>query len=236
MECIAARDLGLASIRHSAHAFPTALKLGFAFQNLVFVFFVLESWSQRRKAVYYLLGHTACKTEGCLCWALALTKIWAWDSNDIRNTAPREVEPGHTVTGGGLLQLNQCVSRRGGALCSLCSAPRILARWCLSALCHCLSLHPISLRAGTGYSLVLQESKGTQDFTQSLIFENWGLSKYLEALSWNAKTEQRDLSFHLRGWEREVCLFASYLLEFEYWESICKGWMRAPCHLHRTRP
>lgn len=56
--------------------FPTALKLGFAFQNLVFVFFVLESWSQRRKAVYYLLGHTACKTEGCLCWALlAVTKI-----------------------------------------------------------------------------------------------------------------------------------------------------------------
>ena len=51
--------------------FPTALalKLGFAFQNLVFVLFVLESWSQRQKAVYYLLGHTARKREGCLCWA-----------------------------------------------------------------------------------------------------------------------------------------------------------------------
>lgn len=48
---------------------PTALKLGFAFQNLVFVLFVLESWSQRQKAVYYLLGHATCKREGCLCRA-----------------------------------------------------------------------------------------------------------------------------------------------------------------------
>lgn len=49
----------------------------------------------------------------------------------------------------------------------------ILPQRCLSLLCYYLSLHPISLgegRGGTG--LVLQESKGTQDFTYSLIVEN----------------------------------------------------------------
>lgn len=56
---------------------------------------------------------------------------------------------------------------------------------------HNLSLHPISLGEGKGYRLVLQESKGTQGLTRSLIVENRGLSKYLEALSWNAKTEQQ---------------------------------------------
>lgn len=37
---------------------------------------------------------------------------------------------------------------------------------------HYLSLHPISLGEGKGYRLVLQESKGTQGFTRSLILEN----------------------------------------------------------------
>lgn len=165
---------------------------------------------------------------------LALTKIWAWDSNDILNTAPKEVEPGHTVTRRhGLLQLNQWVSRRGGALVSLVLRSTDTSRWCLSALCHYLSLHPISLRAGTGYSLVLHESKGTQDFTQSLIFENWGLSKYLEALSWNAKTEQRGF-FSLRGWEREVCLFASYLLEFNTERVYAKAEGTMPSSQNKT--
>lgn len=87
------------------------------------------------------------------------------------------------------MQLNQQISCRGGL-----SVPR--ARWklpgrCLLVLCYYLSLHPISLRAGTGYSLVLHESKGTQDFTQSLIFETEGYlntwKHFLGMLRWSSE-------------------------------------------------
>lgn len=101
---------------------------------------------------------------------------------------------------------------------------RILPKWCLSILGHTTSacILPV-LGKEKGYKLVLQESKGTQGFTCSLIFENWGLSKYLEALSWNAKTEQQDFS-SLRGWEREVWLVGWLLFTGINTESICKGW------------
>lgn len=69
VECLAAEPWAQHPSTIQLMLCPTALKLGFASQNSDFVRFVLESWSQRQKAVYYLLGHTACKREGCLCWA-----------------------------------------------------------------------------------------------------------------------------------------------------------------------
>lgn len=62
------------------------------------------------------------------------------------------------------------------------------------------------------YRLVLHESKGIQDFIHCLIFENWGLSKYLEALSWNAKTEQQDFLASGAGREKFGWLVGYYLL------------------------
>lgn len=79
-------------------------------------------------------------------------------------------------------------------------------------LCHCLSLHSISLGKENGYTLVLHVSKGTQDFTHSLIFENGGISKYLEALSWNAKTEQQDFLASGAGKGKFGSLVGYYLL------------------------
>lgn len=126
---------------------------------------------------------------------------------------------------------NQWFSRWGGVLVFF--SLWILPKWCLSILCHCLSLHPISLGKEKGYRLVLHVSKGTQDFTHSLILENWGLSKYLEALFWNAKTEQQDFLASGAGTGKFGWLVIIY------WELILREYMqrlRAPCHLHRTRP
>lgn len=72
----------------------------------------------------------------------------------------------------------------------------------------------ISLRAGTGYSLVLHESKGTQDFTQSLIFETEGYLNTWKHFLGMLRRSSEIFFFSLGGWEREVCLFGSYLLGF----------------------
>lgn len=71
MECIAALRTGLSVHPTLSSCSPYCSQAGFAFQNLVvfvclfvFVLFVLELWSQTQKAVFHLLGHTACEREG----------------------------------------------------------------------------------------------------------------------------------------------------------------------------
>lgn len=70
VECIEALRTGLSSHPTFSSCFPYCSQAGFCFSELGFLsFFVLGSWSQRQKAVCYLLSHTACERKGCLCWA-----------------------------------------------------------------------------------------------------------------------------------------------------------------------
>lgn len=83
------------------------------------------SWSQRQKAVFYLLSHTACERNGCLCQACYINQNPRPSlPTDKLSTAPKGEESSHSVTvmRHGLLQLE-------------ISSPR--SRWVLVFLSLC---------------------------------------------------------------------------------------------------
>lgn len=146
---------------------------------------------------------------------LTSTRIWDWVSHCLSQHSTRGSRTSHSVTvmRHGLLQLEIGYSHaQVGILVFLLlcgySPNGVCQSWGHTASACILSV----LRKEKGYRLVFQESKSTQGFTCSLIFENWGLSKYLEALSWNAKTEQQDFLASGAGRGKFGWLVGYYLL------------------------
>lgn len=101
------------------------------------------------------LSHAACESRGCLCWMCEhQLKCGNVFPMDILGTAP-ESKRSHCMTSEARLiaagnHLFPCWS--GVSKCSFYSL-LILPVWCPSTLCHYLSLHPFSLRAGKAYRL-----------------------------------------------------------------------------------
>lgn len=127
---------GLLSIRHSAPFFSFDPKAG------------LQPWSQRQKAA---LLH-----RGCLCWTCEhRAKCGNVFPMDILSTAPeskshRMSSEARLIAAGN--HLFPCWT--GVSKCSFYSLV-VLPAWCPWTLCHYLSLHPFSLRAGKAYGLLV---------------------------------------------------------------------------------
>lgn len=183
----------------------------------------------------YPLSHAARESRGCLCWICEhQPKYVNVFPMDILSTAPKSISS-HCMTSEARLiaagnNLFPCWSGVSSVLFTLCWYSRFgVHRPCATTSACILSVSEKEKRTDYFFNII---SKGIQDFKCSLRLVIEGCLKYLEAL-WMLRQSSKIYLATGAGRGRLV----GWLII--YWELILREYMqrlRAPCHLHRTRP
>ena len=186
----------------------------------------------------YPLSHAARESRGCLCWIYEhQPKYVTVFPMDILSTAPKG-RSSHCMTSEARLiaagnHLFPGWSGVSSVLFTLCWYSRSgVHRPCATTSACILSVSEKEKRTDYFFFFLTQSLRVSQDFKSSLRLVIEGCLKYLEAL-WMLRQSSKIFLATGAGRGRLV----GWLII--YWELILREYMqrlRAPCHLHRTRP